>query len=68
MGVALLLTYNVHHPLTHFRYVGYVLSRQSGFWSSTVLSLFVGVVLAVIAIYTRQRNVSLLPAAKASQD
>jgi hypothetical protein len=49
------------------RYEGYVVSRESGFWNTTVLSLFVGVVLTIIAIYTRQRTLRPLPS-KTSQD
>ena len=55
---------------THYgcSYIGFSLSRQSGFWQSTVLSLFIGVVVVIIAVYTRQRTVGLLPAMKAAQD
>lgn len=49
-------------------YLGFSLQRHSGFWQSTVLSLFVGMVIVVIAIYTRQKNVGLLPAVKTAQD
>ena len=49
--------------------MGYMMSRQSGFWSTTVLSLFVGVVLTIIAIYTRQRTaLHVFPTSKPYQD
>lgn len=55
-------------PSSSFSYMGYSLQRQSGFWHSTVLSLFIGMVIVVIAIYTRQRTVGLLPVIKTAQD
>ena len=44
------------------------MDRQSGFLQTTILSLFVGVVIVVIAIYTRQRTIGLFPVIKAAQD
>ena len=51
-----------------FRYIGLSLSYQSGFWQSTVLSIFVTMVIVVVAIYTRQKSVALFPTVKAAQD
>lgn len=55
------------HSLT-FSYFGFAIDRKSGFLQSTIVSLFVGVVIVVIAIYTRQRTIGLLPSIKAAQD
>ena len=54
--------------LPHCRYLGYTLSRESGLWHSTIASMFVGMVIVIMAVYTRQRTIGLVPVIKAAQD
>ncbi len=44
------------------------MGRQSGLWHSTVVSMFVGVVIVIVAVYMRQRTIMLVPPVKAAQD
>ena len=39
-----------------YRYIGFSISRQSGVWHSTIVSMFVGVVIVIVSVYIRQEN------------
>ena len=48
--------------------IGLSLVHRSGFLHSTVLSLFIGFIIVLVAVYTRQRTGFLMPRIKEAQD
>ena len=54
-------------PSSFCRVVGFSPVHHSGFLQTT-LSMFVGLVIAVVAVYTRQRTGLLMPREKLAQD
>ena len=50
------------------RVLGYSPQYRSGFWHNTALSLFVGLVIVIVAVYTRQQTGFLMPKKKQATD
>uniref|UniRef100_A0A1X7T644 Uncharacterized protein n=1 Tax=Amphimedon queenslandica TaxID=400682 RepID=A0A1X7T644_AMPQE len=48
--------------------IGLSLVHRSGFLHSTILSLFIGFIIVLVAVYTRQRTGFLMPKIKEAQD
>ena len=55
-------------PSSFYRVVGFSPVHHSGFLQTTFLSMFVGLVIVVVAVYTRQRTGLLMPREKLAQD
>lgn len=63
------MLYRVQLSLSLYcRILGFSPTYRSGFLHKTSLSLFVGLVIVIVAVYTRQRTGFFMPVRKEAQD